>query len=70
MTNNRIATYNWGAAYLTASGINVVINEGRHMDKAEVIATAASLGLVITKTVKSVRNYGFKGHQYAVKAVA
>ena len=69
--NKKIAEYNWGAAYLNpANDLIVVINKLSHMNKAEVISTAKINGLVITKTAKSIRNLGIKGHVYSTKAVA
>jgi hypothetical protein len=70
MNSNRIATYNWGAAYLTGSQIVVVVDNGHHMNKAELVATARKLGLAITKTIRSIHQVGTKGHIYATKAVA
>jgi hypothetical protein len=70
MNSNRIATYNWGAAYLSGSQIVVVVDNGHRMDKSELVATARKLGLAITKTIRSIHQVGTKGHIYATQAVA
>jgi nucleoside 2-deoxyribosyltransferase len=67
----RIATYNWGAAFINqADQIVVVVDQFNHMDKSEVAATARTLGLAITKTVKSIHQLGTKGHVYNTQAVS
>lgn len=70
IAESRIATYNWGAAYLVNDELNVVVDKGSRMNKAELINTAKSLGLAIVKTITSVNTFGFKVYKYETKAVA
>ncbi len=69
ISETRIATYNWGAAYLINDHLNVVVDKGSRMNKAEVIATAKLAGLTITKTLTSLNTFGWKSYKYATQAV-
>ena len=69
MSEARIATYNWGAAYLINDELNVVVDKGSRMNKAELIATAKVFGLKITKTLISLNTGGWKSYKYATQAV-
>jgi hypothetical protein len=69
ISETRIATYNWGAAYLINNELNVVVDKGSRMNKAELIATAKLAGLKITKTLTSLNTFGWKSYKYATQAV-
>jgi hypothetical protein len=66
----RIATFTWGAAYLINDHLNVVVDKGSRMNKAELTEVAKANGLAILKTVKSLNQFGWKSYSYSIKAVA
>lgn len=66
----RIATFTWGAAYLSGSKIITVIDRGQSQRKDEVRQVASELGLVILPTFTSVRQRGTKGFIYNTQPVA
>jgi hypothetical protein len=65
----RIATYNWGAAYLSDTKVIVVLDNGQTYNKSDVKATVAGLGLEILPGFRSVRQRGTKGFVYKTKRV-
>jgi hypothetical protein len=60
----RIATFTWGAAYLSGDKIITVIDRGQSQIKDEVKKVAAELGLEILPTFTSVKQRGTKGFIY------
>jgi hypothetical protein len=66
----RIATYTWGAAYLSGVKVIAVLDHGQTYNKSDVKQTVAELGLEILPGVSSVRQRGTKGFIYKTKAVA
>jgi hypothetical protein len=65
----RIATFNWGAAYLSGSKIITVIDKGQIQKKDEVRKLAEELGLRILPNFTSVRQRGTKGFIYKTEKV-
>jgi hypothetical protein len=66
----RIATFTWGAAYLSGNKIITVIDRGQTQVKDEVKKVASELGLVILPSFTSVRQRGTKGFIYKTAPVA
>jgi hypothetical protein len=66
----RIATFTWGAAYLSGDKIITVIDRGQSQIKNEVKKVAAELGLEILPTFTSVKQRGTKGFIYKTVQVA
>jgi len=66
----RIATFTWGAAYLSNNKIITVIDRGQIQKKDEVKKAAAQLGLVLLPNFTSVRQRGTKGFIYKTASVA
>ena len=66
----RIATFTWGAAYLSGDKIITVIDRGQSQIKDEVKKVAAELGLEILPTFTSVKQRGTKGFIYKTVQVA
>ena len=66
----RIATFTWGAAYLSGNKIITVIDRGQSQRKDEVKKVAADLGLVLLPSFTSVRQFGTKGFIYKTAQVA
>jgi hypothetical protein len=65
----RIATFTWGAAYLSGSKIITVIDQGQFQKKDEVKKVASELGLRILPNFTSVRQRGTKGFVYKTERV-
>jgi hypothetical protein len=71
IAESRIATYNWGAAYLIDNHLNVVVDKGSRMNKSELIATTQAHGVAIACLIKSLNQFGWRSYSYrVVKAVA
>ena len=66
----RIATFTWGAAYLSGNKIITVIDRGQSQKKDEVRKVALELGLVLLPEFTSVRQRGTKGFIYKTASVA
>jgi hypothetical protein len=66
----RIATFTWGAAYLSGNKIITVIDRGQSQRKDDVKKVAAELGLEILPTFTSVQQRGTKGFIYKTAPVA
>jgi hypothetical protein len=66
----RIATFTWGAAYLSGNKIITVIDRGQSQRKDDVKKVAAELGLEILPTFTSVKQRGTKGFIYKTVQVA
>jgi hypothetical protein len=70
IAESRIATYNWGAAYLIDNHLNVVVDKGSRMNKAELIATTKVHGVAITSLIKKLNTFGWKSYSYEIKVTA
>ena len=71
IAESRIATYNWGAAYLIDNHLNVVVDKGSKMNKSELIATTQAHGVAIAGLIKKVNQFGWRSYSYQlVKVVA
>jgi hypothetical protein len=65
----RIATYTWGAAYLSDTKVIAVLDQGQTYNKSDVKQTVAELGLEILPGFTSVRQRGTKGFVYKTAPV-
>ena len=65
----RIATFTWGAAYLSNNKIITVIDRGQIQKKEEVKKVAFDLGLVLLPSFTSIRQRGTKGFIYKTAPV-
>lgn len=71
ISETRIATFTWGAAYLINDHLNVVVDKGSRMNKSELIKATLANGVAISCLIKSLNQFGWRSYSYrVVKAVA